>query len=606
MGTGSGASGERRLGATIDFRALFEAVPGLYLILRPDFTIAAVSNAYLAATMTRRDDIVGRGIFDVFPDNPDDPDATGVSNLRSSLMRVLELRKPDTMAVQKYDVRRPASEGGGFEERYWSPVNSPVLDAEGNVALIIHRVEDVTEFVRLKLQDSRKEQETRELRGQAERMEAEIYRRAQELQQSNKALRESEERLQKLNATLEERVQERGRQLEAEVRERERAQEALRERQKVEAIGRLTGSIAHDFNNLLTVVLGNGELLRGHVAEGPGAAMVNAIERASERGARLVRQLLAFTRRQALRPETIDVAQHIRSLDDFLAGSLGGNIKLVMALPEDLWPVECDVGEFELALINLCVNARDAMPGGGLLRIEGRNAALRRGELAGADLEGPLVAISVSDTGSGIAPDVLKRVFEPLFTTKDIGKGSGLGLTQVQGFATQSGGLATIESEIGRGTTVTIYLPQARAAARGEEPPRMAAMPRGTGEVLLVEDDEGVAKIGTQLLEMIGYRAHWVPDAQTALALLIGGRPFDLVFSDIVMPGAMSGLELARRVRRHFPRLPVLLASGFSTAAAEVAKEGFPIIAKPYRAETLAGAVEQALRDARGEQQRSA
>ena len=590
----------------IDFRALFEAVPGLYLILRPDFTIVAVSDAYLAATMTRRAEIVGRGIFEVFPDNPDDPEATGVSNLRASLTRVVELRRADTMAVQKYDVRRPAAEGGGFEERYWSPVNSPVLDAAGNVALIIHRVEDVTEFVRLKLQDSRKEQETRELRGHAERMEAEIFRRAQELQQSNKALRESEERLQQLNATLEERVRERGRQLEAEVRERARAQEALRERQKVEAIGRLTGGIAHDFNNLLTVVLGNAELLRGLALDGPGAAMVAAIERASERGARLVRQLLAFSRRQALRPETVDVAQHIRSLGDFLTGSLGGNVKLVIALPEGLWPVECDVGELELALINLCVNARDAMPGGGVLRIEGRNAMVGRGQLAGSELQGPVVAISVTDTGTGIEPGVLKRVFEPLFTTKDIGKGSGLGLTQVQGFAMQSGGVAAIESELGRGTTVTLYLPRSEAEPRAEEGPRAAVAARATGEVLLVEDDEGVARIAAQLLELLGYRAQWAADAQTALAFLIGGRPFDFVFSDIVMPGGMSGLDLARRVRRHFPKLPILLASGFSTAAADVAQEGFAIIAKPYRADTLAAAIEEAVRRAQLTQKRSA
>jgi signal transduction histidine kinase/CheY-like chemotaxis protein len=590
----------------LDYRALFQAVPGLYLVLRTDFKIVAVSDAYLAATMTRRDEIIGRGLFEVFPDNPDDPNATGVNNLRASLERVLSNRAADTMAVQKYDVRRPASEGGGFAERYWSPVNSPVLDAAGNVSLIIHRVEDVSEFVRLKIQDRRKEAETRELRGQAERMEAEIYRRAQELQQSNKALRESEERLQQLNATLEERIQERGRQLEAEARERARTQEALRERQKVEAIGRLTGSIAHDFNNLLTVVLGNADLLREHLAGGPAAPMVNAIERASERGARLVRQLLAFSRRQALRPETIDIAGHIRSLDDFLTGSLGGDIKLVMALPEDLWPVECDVGEFELALINLCVNARDAMPGGGLLRIAGRNVMLARGDLAGGDLEGPFVAISVSDTGTGIEPDVLKRVFEPLFTTKEIGKGSGLGLTQVHGFATQSGGVATIESEIGHGTSVTLHLPRSRSATRAEEQPRAAAAPRGSGEVLLVEDDEGVAKIAAQLLDMIGYRVQWVQDAQTALALLIGGRSFDLLFSDIVMPGGMSGLDLARRVRRHFPELPILLASGFSTTAAEVAREGFAIIAKPYRADALAGAIEQALHDSRAHAQRSA
>ena len=596
--------GEGRTGiAEPDFRALFEAVPGLYLVLRPDFTIVAVSDAYLAATMTARDAIVGRGIFDVFPDNPDDPAATGVSNLRASLTRVVANGAPDAMAVQKYDVRRPEAQGGGFEERFWSPVNSPVLDAAGTVAFIIHRVEDVTEFIRLKQQDSRKDAEAKDLRVRAERMEAEVFRRAQEIQERNKALRESEDRLRQLNATLEERVADRGRRLEAEVRERERAQEALRETQKLEAIGRLAGGIAHDFNNLLTVVLGNVELVRGHVTEKPATTMIDAIERASERGARLVRQLLAFTRRQALRPETLDVGAHAKNLAEFISGSLGGNIKLMLALPDDLWPVECDVGEYELALINLCVNARDAMPGGGLLRVEGRN--LPPGA-APAGLGGEFVAITVSDTGTGIAPEILARVFEPLFTTKEIGKGSGLGLAQVQSFALQSGGHAAIESELGRGTAVTLYLPRAKAAAEKMVERAAAPAAKGSGTILVVEDDESVARIAAQLLALIGYRAHWVQDAQTALALLIGGQRFDLVFTDIVMPGGMSGLDLARRIRRHFPKLPVLLASGYSNATAEVAKEGLPIIAKPYRADTLAGAIEQALAAAERGMQRTA
>ncbi|MFZ5789882.1 MAG: ATP-binding protein [Pseudomonadota bacterium] len=591
----------------VDYHALFEAVPGLYLVLRPDLTICAASDAYLAATMTKREDVLGRDIFDVFPDNPDDPRATGVSNLRASLLRVLQHRRPDTMAVQKYDVRRPAAEGGGFEERYWSPVNSPVLDANGNVSLIIHRVEDVTDFVRLKMQDSQKEQETHDLRLRAERMEAEIFRRAQEIQESNKALRESEERLQHLNASLEERVLERTRRLEAEVRERERVQEALRETQKLEAIGRLAGGIAHDFNNLLTIILGNVDLLRDQVQKTKAARMVESIERASERGARLTRQLLAFTRQQALRPEIVDLKKRSDDLGEFLARSLRGDIRIVLTFADDLWPIECDLGELELALINLAVNARDAMPEGGLLRIDAANVRLSGGDLPATSLSGEFVSLTVSDTGTGIKPDVLARVFEPFFTTKEVGKGSGLGLSQVHGFATQAGGTATIKSEIGRGTTVTLYLPRAReAGAAGEEEVQRPAVERGAGVVLLVEDDEGVARVAQNLLDLIGYRSHWVQDARTALALLLGGQRFDLVFSDIVMPGGMSGIELARKIRRHFQEQPLLLASGYSSAAAEVAKEGFPIIAKPYRADTLSDAIRNSLALAEAERRNHA
>jgi signal transduction histidine kinase/ActR/RegA family two-component response regulator len=510
------------------------------------------------------------------------------------------------MAVQKYDVRRPEAEGGGFEERFWSPVNSPVLDDAGGVAFIIHRVEDVTEFVRLKDRESRKERETQDLRSQAERMEAEIFRRAQELQETNRALRTREGELEQLTDTLEQRVAERTLQLEAEVRERERAQEALRERQKLEAIGRLAGGIAHDFNNLLTIVLGNVDLLREGVPPDKATGMIKAIEHASQRGARLTRQLLAFTRRQALSPEVVDLRVRAQDLADFLVRLLGGNIRLAVAIPEDLWLIECDLGELELALINLCVNARDAMPDGGLVRIQGGNVALPAGAVSGTDLAGDFVSLSVTDTGTGIAPEHLARVFEPFFTTKDIGKGSGLGLSQVHGFAVQAGGWAAIKSEPGQGTSVTLYLPRASAAAAAAEAAERPEVARGTGVVLLVEDDEEVAQIAAKLLDLVGYRSHWVQDARTALALLIGGQRFDLVFSDIVMPGGMNGLELARKVRRHFPQLPILLASGYSNAAAEVAAAGFPIIAKPYRVEALSDAIQKSLRLAQAGSRKSA
>jgi signal transduction histidine kinase/ActR/RegA family two-component response regulator len=578
----------------VDYKALFEALPGLYLILKPDLTIVAVTDAYLAATMTRRDDILGRGIFEVFPDNPGEPDATGVSNLRASLLRALKTKAPDAMAVQKYDVRRPAEQGGEFEERYWSPVNSPVLDAAGNVTLLIHRVEDVTEYMRSRFLEREKDQQAQQLLEKAGRMEAEIFQRAQALQNANKALRESELRLQQLNDTLEQRVTERTRQLENEVEERERTQTALREAQKLEAIGRLAGGVAHDFNNLLTIVLGSVDLVREQVSSS-SAHLIEAIEHAAIQGSRLTRQLLTFTRRQALRPEIVDLASRSEGMTEFLARSLGGNIRIVVTFPEDLWPIECDLGELELALINLCVNARDAMPDGGLVRIDGCNVILRGGEYPGAAFAGDFVALSVADTGTGIEPDVLAHVFEPFFTTKVIGKGSGLGLSQVHGFAQQAGGLATIESEVGQGTTVTLLLPRSYAQAPtrlGEDRQRPA---RGIGLVLLVEDNDGVAETAMRMLDLIGYRSHWVQDAGTALALLLGGQRFDLVFSDIVMPGSMTGLDLARRIRRYFPAQPILLATGYSDAAAEVSAEGFSILAKPYRANALADAIRTSL-----------
>lgn len=577
---------------SVDFRTIFEAVPGLYLILDPNLDIVAVSNAYLAATLTQRDAILGRNIFDVFPDNPDDLQADGVGNLRASLLRVLHNRMADSMAVQKYDVRRPEDEGGGYEEKYWSPINTPVLDAAGDVAWIIHRVEDVTALIHLSQQDSRKDQETRSLRQVAERMEAEIVRSTQELLASNQALRHSEERLQQLNATLEQRVLERTQQLEAEIHERQRAQEALLERNKLEAIGRLTGAVAHDFNNLLTIILGNAELVERFVANEDGAAMVEAIEHAAVSGARLTRQLLAFTRQQALRPEIIKLSGHADIWREFLGRVLGGDMRIHIDLPEDLWPVECDFDELELALINLCVNARDAMPDGGMVHIDASNVT------RAADADGQradYVALNVRDTGTGIAADILERVFQPFFTTKDVGKGSGLGLHQVQGFAAQAGGFAGIESALGQGTTVTLHLPRAKAAAVQIDlpaTPAVVASGRG-GTVLLVEDDAAVAQTSRRMLEQIGYRVHWVQDAQTALALLLGGQRFDLVFSDIVMPGGMSGLDLARRIRRHFPDQAVLLASGYSSATAEVAAENLPIIAKPYRADALTDAITQ-------------
>jgi signal transduction histidine kinase/ActR/RegA family two-component response regulator len=443
-------------------------------------------------------------------------------------------------------------------------------------------------------------------------------RLAGSLERRNIALRESEERLRQLNETLEQRVAERGRALEAEVAERQRIHESLRETQKLEAIGQMAGGIAHDFNNLLTVVMGNAGYLEDRLAPGAERQAAATISRAAERGARLVRQILAFSRRQAVKPEVIALNDRATELLEMLRRSTRGDIRIVADFAPDLWPFECDAAELELALMNLCVNARDAMPSGGLVRVHAVNlpngiapdagtAANRVGGLVPKADGTPLgdhVRISVTDTGTGIAPELLPKVFQPFFTTKEVGKGTGLGLSQVYGLAQQAKGAAEIVSTVGAGTTVSIILPRATAASAAQTAELKAAndgAAAGTGTVLLVEDDDDVAAAAMTILGMIGYKAQHVPNAGTALALLIGGARFDLMLSDIVMPGGMSGFELAQKVRQHFPWLPILLSTGYARPAAEVHQAGFDIIAKPYNAASLLDAITRARQTAAAE-----
>ena len=419
-------------------------------------------------------------------------------------------------------------------------------------------------------------------------------RHARDLQRANDALRQSEDRLRQLNDTLEQRVQERSRQLEAEVAEREQAQAALREAQKLEAIGRMTGGIAHDFNNLLAIIIGNAEALLERLKHSPEYPAVQAIDQAADRGARLIRQLLTFSRAKPLKTEVIDLRPRMKETMELLEQSLRGDIRLVLDLADDLGPVDCDGDELDLALLNLCVNARDAMPQGGLVRIAGRNVVLGPEQDAGLGMHGEFVLLTVSDTGTGIAEADLKKIFEPFFTTKEPGKGTGLGLSQVYGFTQQARGRVTVTSTLGQGTVVSLYLPRAAGSTTALQPDRKQ-LSKGQGRVLLVEDDDAVAAMASRMLAMLGYESHRVRDARTALTLLLGGQQFAVLFSDILMPGGMSGLELAKKVRSHFPKLPILLASGFAYAAAESDRQGFRIIAKPYRADALADALNQSI-----------
>jgi signal transduction histidine kinase len=560
----------------IDFRSLFEAAPGLYLVLTPELRIVAASDAYLRATQTRREEIVGRDVFEVFPDNPDDPAATGVRNMRASLDRVLRSGAPDAMAVQKYDIRR--AEGGGFEEHYWSPVNSPVRGADGRVAYIIHRVEDVTEFIRVKQQGSERARAAAALVSRTEEMEAEIYERAQQLQAANEELRAASEKL-------------------------AASQAALYQSRKMEAIGQLTGGVAHDFNNLLTIIVGNIDLLESEAGSDERMQkLIATARRAAERGARLTAQLLAFARRQALRPETCNLNAAILELDILVKRALGESVAVRTDLNAALWPVNVDIAQFESALLNLAVNARDAMPEGGSLTIATRNEVLEEAAARAAEVQpGRYVVMSVSDTGTGMAPAVRERAFEPFYTTKEVGKGSGLGLSQLYGFVRQSGGYVALDSTPGGGTTVRLYLP----VASREQPPAAtepAAPPpgklRGSETVLVVEDDPGVLEVAVATLRDLGYRILVAHDGREALAFLERDEPIDLLFTDIVMPNGISGVALARAARKLRQDLKVLLTSGYTLQTASPEYGGareFPVIGKPYRQTELAEQVRRAL-----------
>ncbi|HEY4030827.1 MAG TPA: ATP-binding protein [Caulobacteraceae bacterium] len=397
--------------------------------------------------------------------------------------------------------------------------------------------------------------------------------------------RQQAETLERLNESLEQRVLERTRDLEEAMRQRQEAERALRQAQKIEAIGQLTGGIAHDFNNLLMVIAGGFDLLNRSSPE-RRERLLAGMRQATTRGQALTRQLLAFSRRMTLTPEPIELKLLLDGMRILVDGALRGDIVVEVEIAPDLWPILADPTQLELALLNLAVNARDAMPFGGRLTISARN---RRSGNGGGGRD--MVEIEVGDTGEGIPREVIERVFDPFFTTKPVGKGTGLGLSQVHGFATQSGGEVAVSSEPGRGARFALRLPRAQAEPRPVTPIAVdgdhLVLP-DVHSVLLVEDNDQVAELVTQMLEALGLQVERVSSAQEALIRLDGEGGADVVFSDIVMPGGMSGIELARELRRRRPDLPVLLATGYSDAARSLdPDEGLKLIEKPYQLDTL-------------------
>jgi PAS domain S-box-containing protein len=377
------------------------------------------------------------------------------------------------------------------------------------------------------------------------------------------------------------------------------AEEQLRQAQRMEAVGQLTGGVAHDFNNLLAIILGNTELLSVKVGEED--PKVQAVIRAATRGSELTQRLLAFSRQQSLRAQATDLEALVSGMSELLIRTLGETIDMQTSAAPGLWDALADPGQVENALLNLALNARDAMPGGGKLTIGCENAHLDEVYLARNPeaLAGDYVVLAVSDTGTGMSVEVQSHAFEPFFTTKDVGQGSGLGLSMVHGFAKQSGGHVTMYSQEGQGTTVKLYLPRAEEAVRREEASHDQDAPLGRGEVVLViEDDPDVRDLAVQTLEGLGYRVSGAPDAARARKLLAEGTQVDLVLSDVVLPGGTSGPEFAEETRTIYPDLKIIFMSGYPAGAAK--RYSFlgsdkVLLNKPFKRYQLAKALREVL-----------
>jgi PAS domain S-box-containing protein len=404
-------------------------------------------------------------------------------------------------------------------------------------------------------------------------LEAEVQEKTAELTKANEALR-------------------------TEIDERQRMEAALRQAQKMEAVGQLTGGVAHDFNNLLTVILGNLQLLEARLTDDPLLhKLVLAATRGAQRGSELIRKLMAFSHPQPLQPGDIDLNPILAGMIEILRRTLGEHIEVQIPQNPGLWTALADPVQVETAILNLAINARDAMPDGGALRLEAANVTIDQARLPGEPYlrPGEYVMLTVSDSGTGMPPEIASRAFEPFFTTKPAGKGSGLGLSMVYGFAKQSGGYVTLQSEAGQGTAVRFYLPRAKEGAAHVEKTRHSSEPeRSGGRVLVVEDDAAVREIAVRFLRELGCQVREAQDGLAALALLAQGQAVDLLFTDLILPGGLSGAELAREAQRLRPGIRVLYTSGYPrNVLVHDGKldEGVYLLSKPYSREELARAM---------------
>lgn len=562
-----------------DFRVLFESLPGLYLILDPEWHLLAASDAYLDATMTVREEIVGRSLFDVFPDSPDHVDSQGGRDMLASLQRMLATRATDVMPLARHDMPGRGPDGG-FEVRYWSPTNTPVFADDGALRYVIHRVENVTEFA-VREPDAGG-QRTLAANAALERMAAEIVERRAEVAFETTQLKE---------ANLE---------LEAE----------LEQARRLESLGHLAGGVAHDFNNLLAVIMNCGAFVNEAVtnaAHGVDAAVwepvrrdVEQIERAAERGARLTRQLLTFARREIVQPRILDLNEVVSGVDALLRRTLGGDIQFETALGDELWHVCVDPGQLEQVMMNLAVNARGAMPGGGTLRIDTGNETVDDEYAAQHPglVPGRYVRVRVGDTGTGMDAAVLSRAFEPFFTTKAAGEGTGLGLATVYGIINQAGGYVHIYSEVGVGTVVSALLPVTEGAPADVAEVLQPVAQSGGETILLVEDEEAIRDVTCRILARNGYRVLAAASGIEALSVMDDhAAPIDLLLTDVIGP-QMLGRELAVTIRSHHPHLRVLYMSGYAHVALTsrgTLEEDDEFIGKPFSQAALLAKVRHLL-----------
>lgn len=539
-----------RTPAEPDFRLLFESVPNLYLVLAPDadFTIVAVSKPYLRATMTERAKILGRGIFEVFPDNPDDPGATGVANLRASLDRALQRRVPDTMAVQKYDIRRPESAGGGFEERHWSPVNSPVIGPDGAVAYLIHRVEDVTALAML------------------ERQRAEQAMRHTELQNAYDDLRQS--------------------------------RDTIMRHERLRALGEMSSGIAHDINNAISpAALYTESLLEREQLSPSGRSQLETIARAIEDVASTVARMREFYRpreaEMSLRPVAVNpLAEQVIELTRARWSDQPVERGVVVDLQSDFAAILPDImaadGEIRDALTNLIFNAVDAMPQGGTLTV--------RTGLAAESETFRRVMIEVRDTGVGMDEATRRRCVEPFFSTK--GEcGTGLGLAMVYGTMQRHSADLEIESTPGHGTTMRllfpVHVPTDTTVARNPAPPT----PPRSLRVLIIDDDPLIIESLTHTLRSEGHSVISAEGGQAGLdafaAAHAANSPFDLVMTDLGMP-YIDGRRVAAGIRAMAADTPVILLTGWGRrmlAHNDIPPHVNRVLAKPPKLHELRSAL---------------
>ena len=482
--------------------------------------------------------------------------------------------------------------GGGIEQ---NPAAERQMEALGNVSFLERPFHPTTliSVVKTALRGRRRQYEARA------RLEA--------LHESESLARTAEANLRRLNETLETRVAERAgeieaanRQLVSQIEERERVESTLRQMQRLEAVGQLTSGVAHDFNNLLTVVLGNLGFIEKGVnssTDGKLKQRLSHMRLAAERGAKLTAQLLAFSRRQRLEPKPTDLNEALSNMRDLLQSSLGGSVQINTVFRPGLWRALVDPTQVELVVLNLAINARDASQVGGSITLETANATLGPPEKPEEPPAGEYVAISVTDTGSGMTKDVLAKAFEPFFTTKEIGKGSGLGLSQVLGFAKQSGGGMRIESRVGEGTSVKVYLPRSAVTDVLE----VVSVSVGAAQhhrkgaiILLIDDDSAVREVTSSLLRELGYVVMEVGSGGAALDLLSREASVDLVMLDFAMPG-MNGVDVAREVNSKYPTLPVVFVTGYADNAALEKIGDARIIKKPFVGDELVTKVQAAL-----------